>query len=325
MDQIGHYTILERLGWGALGDVYRARDTKVGRTVALVQPPPRLVADPDRRRQFVADARAATALNHPNIAALFDVLEQDGRCYLAYEFAAGPSLRQEMTGVPLGVRRALETAAQIADALAEGHARQIAHGDLRPETIVVTPKGSTKLLNFGMVPWTEGGAARRLAALSPDTLSAEEAFVVPYLSPEQALGDPIDGRSDLFSLGAILYEMLTGVSPFRGPTPAATLVNIMRGRAPAPSSSNPEVPRELDALFARTTAKDLQARPQSAAALAGELRGIVDLLAARMGEGGPTALIPPDEGPAGALWWLLPLGGAAAAAAAAWWFWRGAG
>src|SRR5262245_7485678 len=154
-----------------------------------MQPPARLVSDAERRARFVEDARVAATLNHPNIAALFDVVDEDGRCYLAYEFAAGPSLRQEMSGVRLGVRRAVELAAQIADALAEGHARGIVHGDLRPDTVVVTPKGSTKILNFGMASWTAGGLARARAAASRKTLDADEAQVGPYLSPEQALGE----------------------------------------------------------------------------------------------------------------------------------------
>src|SRR4030095_7931888 len=135
-----------------LGDVYRARDTRVGRTIALMMAPPDLVADPARRQQFLRDANAARTLNHPNIAMLFDVVEQNGRLHLAYEFAAGPSLRHEIGEKPVNIRRAVELAAQIADALAEGHAHGFVHGDIRPENIVVTTKGSAKILNFGMVP-----------------------------------------------------------------------------------------------------------------------------------------------------------------------------
>ena len=320
--KIAHYNVLERLGGGMLGDVYRARDTRVGRTVALMQPPPRLVSDAGRRARFVEDARTAVTLNHPNIAALFDVVEEDdGRCYLVYEFAAGPSLHQEMSGVPLNVRRAVELAAQVADALAEGHGRGIVHGDLRPDTIVVTPKGSTKILNFGMVPWTEGGAARALAALSPDTLSAEEAQVTPYLSPEQALGGRIDARSDIFTLGSILHEMITGRNPFAAGAPSATLVNIIRATPPAASGRNPDVPPELDALLSKAMAKDIEARHQSAAALASDLRSIVTLIDTRAGEKTPTTLIPLEEerrsGPLWAAAVVIALG------AAAWWFFRG--
>src|SRR5262245_37676625 len=130
MQTIAHYNILERLGTGALGDVYRARDLKVGRTVALMVPPPELISGDERRRRFLELARAAQALNHPNIATLFDVVEEGDRCYLAYEFAAGPSLREEMAGRAVNMRRAIELAAQIGDAVAEGHSRRLVHGDL---------------------------------------------------------------------------------------------------------------------------------------------------------------------------------------------------
>jgi serine/threonine protein kinase len=318
-DKIAHYNVLERLGGGALGDVYRARDTKVGRTVALMQPPGGLISDADRRQRFLDAARVAATLNHPNIAALFDVVEQDGRCYLAYEFAAGPSLRQEMVGVALNVRRALELASQIADALAEGHTRGIVHGDLRPDTVVVTPKGSTKILNFGMVPWTAGGAARALAALSPATLSGDELLVVAYLSPEQALGGKIDARSDLFSLGVILYEMIAGRNPFQAPTAAATALNVIRAPAPAPSLGNKEVPPELDALLAQALAKDIESRPDNAASFAAELRRLVSIVDARAGEHVPPASIPLDEDHGGRGKWIA-VAAAAAALASLWWF-----
>ncbi len=315
-EKVGHYTILERLGWGALGDVYRARDTKVGRTVALFEPPARLVGDSARRARFVEDARIAATLNHPNIAALFDVVEQDGRCYLAYEFAAGPSLRQEMAGQRLGVRRSVELAAQIADALAEGHARGILHGDLRPETVVVTPKGSTKILNFGMVPWTAGGAARSMAALSPGTLTPEESVVAGYLSPEQALGGQVDARSDLFTLGVILHEMLTGKHPFEDASPAATVMNIIRAPAPSAAVINHDVPRELDAVISRALSKEIDKRPESAAALASELRGVTQRLDAGPGTVARTSPIPPDEERRSGVWWIAAIG---AAALAGWW------
>ena len=316
-DRVAHYIVLERLGWGALGDVFRARDTKVGRTVALMQPPAALVSDAGRRARFLEDARAAMALNHPNVAALFDVVEQDGRCYLAYEFAAGPSLGQEMAGVRLGVRRSVEIAAQIADALAEGHGRGIVHGDLRPDTVVVTPKGSTKILNFGMVPWTAGGTARRLAAVSPDALNADEAIVAAYLSPEQALGGSTDERSDLFSLGGMLCEMLTARHPFRAPTVQATVLNVIQSRAPAPSGANADVPPALDALLSRTLAKDIAARPLSAAALASELRAVAVQLDTLSGDRGPATLIPLDEEQGHG--WVGIGAGLTGAALLAWW------
>ena len=209
MQTIAHYNLLERLGTGALGEVYRARDLKYGRTVALMIPPPELISGPGRREKFLAQARAAQMLNHPNIATLFDVVDEGGQCYLAYEFAAGPSLRDEMAGRSVNLRRAIELAAQISDALAEGHSRGLIHSDLRPDNIVITPKGSPKILNFGLTAWTTSGQARAAAA-SPDGLGTDPQGVAGYLSPEQALGGTIDERSDVFSFGVLLQEMLTG-------------------------------------------------------------------------------------------------------------------
>jgi serine/threonine protein kinase len=300
MQPIAHYNILERLGIGALGDVYRARDLKVGRTVALMTPPPEVIADPADRARFLADARAATALNHPNIAWLFDVVEQDGRCYLAYEFAAGPSLRDEMGGHAVNLRRSLEIAAQITDALAEGHSRGVVHGDLRPENVVVTPKGSVKVLNFGLARWTTGGRAR-LAASSPDGLGSDPLGVAAYLSPEQALGTAIDARSDLFSVGVILHEMLSGRSPFAGPSPSATVINVIRAPAP-PLGLGPSAPEPLKALVVRLLAKPVESRPQNALTVSAELRQIGTALDAREGNAAPTELIPAQPKQSSGAW-----------------------
>jgi serine/threonine protein kinase len=302
MQTIAHYNLLERLGSGALGEVYRARDLKVGRTVALMSLPAELTPTPERREAFLDAARAATALNHPNIATLFDVLEENGRCYLAYEFAAGPSLRDEMAGRPVNQRRAIELAAQVADALAEGHSRKLVHGDLRPENIVVTPKGSAKILNFGLVGWTTGGQARAAAA-GPEGLGSDPYGVAAYLSPEQALGGAIDERSDVFSFGAILHEMLTGRSPFAEATPAATVMNVIRMTPPPPSQVNPGVSPELDALVARALAKPVEARPPGALMLSADLRRIGAALDVREGAAPPTELIPPVPKRSGG-WWL---------------------
>jgi serine/threonine protein kinase len=302
-ESIAQYNVLERLGVGALGDVYRARDLKIGRTVALMTPSPELVAEPASRAKFLEDARLATTLNHPNIATLFDVVEKDGRSYLAYEFAAGPSLREEMGGRPVNVRRAVELAAQIADALAEGHSRGLVHGDLRPENVVVTPKGSPKILNFGLSTWTDGGRARAAAA-SAEGLGTDPQGVAAYLSPEQAIGATIDARSDLFSLGVILYEMVTGRNPFSASTPAATVINVTRLAAPPPSASHDALTPDLDALIARVLAKPLEARPQSALGLASDLRRLGTSLDRRAGESAPTELIPAETGGHG-LWVIV--------------------
>jgi serine/threonine-protein kinase len=280
MQTIAHYNLLERLGAGALGDVYRARDLKYGRTVALMMPAPELISGAERRETFLEQARAAQTLNHPNIATLFDVVEQDGQCYLAYEFAAGPSLRDEMAGRPVNLRRAIEFAAQISDALAEGHSRGLIHGDLRPDNIVITPKGSPKILNFGLSAWTTSGQARAAAATA-EGLGADPYGVAGYLSPEQALGGTIDERSDVFSFGVLLQEMLTGRNPFAGPDPAATVMNIITLAPPPPSAATPSVPTELDDLVAGALAKPVEARRSGALAMSSDLRRIGSALDAR--------------------------------------------
>jgi len=315
MQTIAHYNILERLGVGALGDVFRARDLKVGRTVALMLPPAELLAGPGERERFLSDARAAAALNHPNIAQLWDVVEQDDRCYLAYEFAAGPSLRDEMGGRAVNMRRSIEIVAQITDALAEGHSRGVFHGDLRPDNVVVTPKGSVKLLNFGLARWTTGGRAR-LAASSQEGLGSDPNNVAAYMAPEQALGSAIDARSDLFCVGVILHEMLTGRNPFLAATPAATVINVIRAGAPPLTAVSSPVPTELNALVSRLLAKPVDSRPQSAVLVSSELRRVVSALDAREGNTAPTELIPPQPKQSNA-WWIAAI--VVIVAAVAWW------
>jgi non-specific serine/threonine protein kinase len=315
MQTIAHYNILERLGVGALGEVFRARDLKVGRTVALMLPPQELIAGADARAQFLTDARAAAALNHPNIAQLWDVVEQDGRCYLAYEFAAGPSLRDEMGGRAVNVRRSVEIAAQITDALAEAHSRGLIHGDLRPDNIVVTPKGSVKILNFGLARWTTGGRAR-LAASSPDGLGTDPVGVAAYLSPEQALGSTIDARSDLFSVGAILHEMVAGRNPFQAATPAASLLNVISAAAPPLSAGPRPAADDLARLVQRLLAKPVESRPQTALSVSSELRRIASALDVREGNTPPTELIPPQPKQGNALWIVALV---ALLALVAWW------
>ena len=317
MDSIAHYRLLEHIGEGGLGEVFRARDTKVGRTVALKLLPGGFLDKRARRERFLADAAAASALSHPNIATLFDVGEQEGRWYLVYEFVSGETLRQQMAGRAMHARNALEIAIQLADALAEVHARNVVHADLRPENIVITPKGSSKLLDTGMSGWTRGGAARAQIAAGPAT-SAHAAGVAAYMSPEQAAGAEVDGRTDIFSLGVIIHEMLTG----RTPAPAAgeRAVN-MTARAPRSGAGvTVELPRELDTTLSRALARDLTARQQSAVSFAAELRSVAAMFDVRAGAAIPSTLLPlDDEAGSGGRWWALAavLGALGAAA----WFW----
>jgi len=319
-ESIAHYNLLEHIGAGGLGDVYRARDTKVGRTVALKILPSDGPGNQRGTGRFAESVREASALSHPNIATLFDAGESGGRSYLVYEFVSGVSLRHEIGGRAVNPRRALELGIQIADALAEAHARDIVHGDLRPETIMVTAKGSAKILDIGLSPWTRGGLARAAAAASPDHLPGDVLSVAPYLSPEQALGSEIDARSDLFSLGAILYEMLTGRVAFVQAAPGSPVLNVIRLTPPRPSELNHALPVELDTIVGRALSKDIEARYQSAASLGAELRSVAAVLDVRAGESSSSDLIPLDEDPPSRAWVAILL--LVVVAAAAWWYVR---
>jgi len=322
VEAIAHYNLLERIGEGGLGEVYRARDTKVGRTVAVKLPPASFFADAERRQRFLEDARAAMSLSHPNIATLFDIGEHDGRWYLAYEYASGITLRQQIAEQPMHTRHAIEIAVQMADALAEAHARGVIHRDLRPDTIVITPKGSSKILDFGMAAWTRGGAIRTRAATDPESLTGETLRVAAYLSPEQALGGVVDARTDVFSLGLIVYEMLTGRNPFAAHTAEVTLMNIIRNPPPSLLRAHPDLPPDLDAMLSRALAKDLDTRQQSAASFAAELRSIGAVLDVRSGETSTSELLPlDDEGEGTGKWWVMALL-LVAAVVAVWWFFR---
>lgn len=320
---IAHYNLLEKIGDGAVGEVYRARDTKVGRTVALKIVAPPIAEDPARLTSLMDDARAASKLSHPNVAILFDLGEADGRAYLAYEFAAGRPLGDEVRGAAMNPRRALDLAIQIADGVADAHAHGVLHGDLRPGTIIVTAKGSAKILDFGMAPWTRGGVIRAGAARHPEKLPGYATTIVAYLSPEQAIGGVVDVRTDVFTMGTLVYEMITGVNPFTARTPAETIVNVIKTPVAPASEVNPAVPHELDAVLEQALTRDLDKRQQSAAAFAAELRSVAAMLDVRTGDAAePSALLPIDESPdksaAGML--LGALVAFALAAVLVWWW-----
>ena len=305
---VAHYRLLDRLGEGGLGEVFRARDTKVGRTVALKLLPRGFLDKPARRDRFLADAGAAASLSHPNIATLFDVGEHDGQAYLAYEFVSGESLRQQLGGRPMNPRTALEIGIQLADALGEAHARGVLHGDLRPENIVITTKGSAKLLETGMAGWTRGGAARAQAAAG----KAEAYTVRAYMPPEQLSGSPLDARGEVFALAVIVHEMLTGRTP-SGPHGTSSAA---RG-----GPSMQDLPRDIDTTLARALSREPSARMQSAVSFGAELRSVAAMFDVRAGETVTGPLLPlDDDGGGAAKWWAL--GGLALAGAAAWLYFR---
>jgi serine/threonine-protein kinase len=260
---IAHYNLLERLEPAGPGELFRARDTRLGRTVALRLLPQDFGGDARGRASFIAKARSLVAVSHPNVTTVFDVAEESGRLYVVFEFIKGQSLRSEMAGRPMNVRRAVELAIQIADAVSDAHAGGFVHGGLSPDSVVVTAKGHAKIPAF------------ELAARTGFDVTAADVRLQDYDSPEEAQGQPVDDRSDIYSVGAVLYEMLTTRRPQH------------RG-ASAPSASNPDVPEELDAVVLKAVAPNPNSRFQSAATLAAELRSILAIMDVRG--------IPGDEG-----------------------------
>ncbi|HKC26346.1 MAG TPA: serine/threonine-protein kinase, partial [Thermoanaerobaculia bacterium] len=269
MERIGPYEVLEKLGEGGMGVVYRARDSRLGRELAIKVLPSEWTADPDRLARFAQEARAASALNHPNIVTVYDVGRERETSYLALELVVGASLR-ELLGEPLPAKRALAIAAQIAEGVAAAHASGIVHRDLKPENIMVTREGLVKILDFGLAklvaPLSDGASA--LATVSRATMEGTVLGTIGYMSPEQATGKPVDFRSDQFSFGAILYEMLSGRRAFHGASAPETLAAIIR-EEPEPIDSS--VPAPLRWVVERCLAKDPEERYASTRDLAHDL------------------------------------------------------
>ncbi|PYR60040.1 MAG: hypothetical protein DMF91_13180 [Acidobacteria bacterium] len=321
LEILGQYKILDRIGAGGMGEVYRARDTRLGRTVAIKVLPADVAADPDRRERFMREARATAALSHPNIAALYEIGEDQGQIFLVFEFVPGDTLKTVIGGRPLNPRRAIDLAVQVADALADAHAEGIVHRDIKPANIIVTPKGAAKVLDFGLATWTAGGAERETAATMLATSAGTTLGTVAYMSPEQAIGEPVDHRTDIFSLGIVLFEMLTGRLPFTGSTPTALALQIVRADAPPPTAVNPSLPRELDAVVAKALAKSFEARYQSAATFGAELRSIGAILDVRIEATEAVGVVPASRRRAdrGISAWIVPAVVAGALAAVVWW------
>ena len=278
METLGRYTILDRLGAGALGELLRARDTRGGRTVALRVVAPPIADDRARREALLSDASKARALSHPHVAALFDVGEEDGRLCLAHEYVVGRSLRECLCGVPLSAARALECGVQLADGVAEGHRLGLVHASLGPSTVFINERDKTKIVDFGLSDWTTEGLRRQ--AIAGELAGGDEPSVaaagqlVCYMSPEQILTGRADCRSDVFSLGVLVFEMVTGRSPFSGASAAEGALNVLRIETPSVSRLSPALPARLDEVLARATEKSPGARYASAAAMAADLRAL---------------------------------------------------
>jgi serine/threonine protein kinase/Flp pilus assembly protein TadD len=273
---LSHYQIVSLLGVGGMGEVYRARDTRLDRTVALKVLPSEVAADQQRMRRFVGEAKAASALNHPSVAHIYEIGEAEGVSFIAMEYVEGQTLSAKIGDRPLEVAEVIEIGIQAADALDEAHSKGITHRDLKPANIMVTPRGQVKVLDFGLAKINRPGEQDADTSLSTlmQTTPGVVMGTVPYMSPEQALGRDVDHRSDLFSLGVVLYELATARRPFSGMNAGETLDLILHAQPEAISHFNHDVPEELERIVGKCLEKQREQRYQSAGELLVDLKNL---------------------------------------------------
>jgi Tol biopolymer transport system component/predicted Ser/Thr protein kinase len=305
--RLGPYEVLAPIGAGGMGEVYRARDSKLGRDIAVKVLPQATASDPDRRQRFELEARSASALNHPNILTVYDIGEADGSLYIAMELVEGKTLRElVVSGEALPTKKLLDLAVQTAEGLAKAHAAGIVHRDLKPENLMVSKDGYVKILDFGLAKLTEPvsqDASVLPTAIAAPTQPGTVMGTAGYMSPEQASGQTVDYRSDQFTLGAILYEMATGKRAFQRKTGAETLVAIIKEEPEPLSQAAPKAPAPVRWIVDRLLAKDPDERYASTRDLARDLKSVRDHLTETSVSG---ALGPAEPSRARRRGWLIP-------------------
>jgi Tol biopolymer transport system component len=315
---IGRYTVVARLGSGGMGEVYRATDTALGRDVALKVLAPSQVTNASFRRRLEKEARAASSLNHPNIVTVYEIGRSEDVDFIASELVDGLTLRARLVTGPLTLREIVEIGGQIVAALTAAHAAGILHRDIKPENVMIRPDGLVKVVDFGLAKGTAGAAVGSAMTWADVTQPGVVAGTPSYMSPEQALGEPLDHRSDLFALGTVLYEMATGERPFTGTTEAALYEALLHATPPAPTRLRPDLPPDVDLVIGRALERDRDLRYQSASDFAADLRRLQRTSAAA-----PLATLPRRPAASARGWRVAAIAGFVAAAAFGFLLWRG--